>query len=94
METAKAPRSVRRLGLVLVLAGAILVPGIRAVSARQEQPSPTVRYVVRPGDTLWRIAGRVADDGNTRKAVHELLELNGMRSPVVLAGQVIRLPAS
>jgi nucleoid-associated protein YgaU len=94
METATTSRSIRRVGVILLLAGAILVPGIRAVSARQERPAPTVRYVVRPGDTLWRIAGRVAEDGNTRKAVHELLELNRMHSPVVFAGQVMRLPAS
>lgn len=94
MKTVRWSRSARRLGAVLLLAGAILVPGIRAVSARQERPSPTMRYVVRPGETLWGIAGRISDSGDTRKAVHLLIELNHLRSPVVLAGQVIRLPAA
>lgn len=94
MEGMRWSRSARRLGAVFLLAGAILIPGIRAVSARQERPAPTVRYVVRPGETLWGIAGRISDSGDTRKAVYLLIELNHLRSPAVLAGQVIRLPAS
>lgn len=84
----------RRIWISLALAGALLVPGIKAVNAGQERPSPTVEYVVRSGDTLWKIAGDLRPDEDRRRVVYELLELNELRFPDLIPGQRIILPAS
>lgn len=83
----------RRSITAILLAGALLVPGIKAVSAGQQGPSPTVTYAVEPGDTLWAIAGRLSAGEDRRKVVHELIQLNGLASPTLLPGQRIQLPA-
>lgn len=82
----------RRMWIAMVLAGALLVPGIRAVSAGQERPSPTVAYVVKHGDTLWKIAGSVDPQGDRRRTIHRLIELNDLASATLTAGQRIELP--
>jgi LysM repeat protein len=84
----------KRIWLSLSLAAALLVPGIKAVSAGQEHPAPTVDYVVQPGDTLWILAGDLRPGEDRRRVVHELLELNDLRHPSLIPGQRIVLPAS
>jgi nucleoid-associated protein YgaU len=51
-------------------------------------------YVVRPGDTLWGIASRVAGRGaDPRPVVDALIAANHLPGPDVQAGAVLRLPA-
>ena len=83
----------RRLWIASSLAAALLVPGIRAVSADQQRPAPTVEYRVKSGDTLWRIASRVDPDEDRRKVVYRLMELNELSSATLSPGQSILLPA-
>lgn len=80
-------RTIVVLGLIL----AVIIPGAHAVSARQQRPTPTVSYVVRSGDTLWRIAG-ASLPGDRRKGVYRIMELNHLESALVFPGQTIRLP--
>ncbi len=50
-------------------------------------PTPETSYSVRPGDTLWRIAM------NHRVSPGEIMQLNGLRSDTVQAGQKLRIPS-
>jgi nucleoid-associated protein YgaU len=52
--------------------------------------APTV--VVRPGDTLWTIASRIAPDTDVRITVDRLQAING-RDPIV-PGEALELPAT
>ena len=85
--------SPKQILTALLLATGILIPGIRAVSALQEGPPPTVPYVVRPGDTLWEIAGTLDAERDIRAVIDDLMELNDLRSPSLWPGQQLRLPA-
>ncbi|WP_017594348.1 LysM peptidoglycan-binding domain-containing protein [Nocardiopsis potens] len=51
---------------------------------------PTV--VVRDGDTLWGIAERVRPGDDTRRTVHEIVELNGLAGTELEPGQRLRIP--
>jgi len=75
----------------------LTVPGSgSSVERRTEAPSTpakvvapkprTVRYVVRPGDSLYSIARAKAT------TVDSLMELNGLRKAVIRPGQVIEVP--
>jgi LysM repeat protein len=49
-------------------------------------------YVVRPGDTLWRIAASLHLGGDIRDTVDELARANG--GAAIAAGQRLVIPAS
>jgi nucleoid-associated protein YgaU len=60
-------------------------PGSRSVAA------PT--YVVRPGDTVWRIAERLAGPGaDPRPLVDGIVESNGVDPGALMAGQTLVIP--
>ena len=48
--------------------------------------------VVQPGDTLWSIAVGAAGTDDVREVVGRIQELNGLRSTVLVPGQVLELP--
>ena len=96
-----------RIGDVLTIPGEAAAPGTPVVPmarlARQLQspvpsrlgpsgrtavaaPSASVPYAVRPGDTLYHLA---VTHGTT---VQALEEANGLTSPAIIVGQVLRLP--
>ncbi len=53
-----------------------------------------VPVVVRPGDTLWGIAGRAEPGTDPRPTVRRILELNGLPDDaIVQPGQRLRVPA-
>ena len=47
---------------------------------------------VRPGETLWQIAERVAPGSDPRETVRRILDLNGLQTAEVQAGTALRLP--
>ncbi|MFC5181700.1 LysM peptidoglycan-binding domain-containing protein [Actinomadura harenae] len=52
-----------------------------------------VPVVVRPGDTLWGIAGRAEPGADPRPAVKRILELNGLPDDaLVQPGQRLNVP--
>jgi len=52
-------------------------------------------YVVRPGDTLWSIALRVAGPGaDPRPVVDRLTSLNHVRDAAITPGERLVLPAA
>ena len=46
-------------------------------------------YIVKPGDTLWRIATKFLKDGNRYV---EIMKLNNLDSPDIGVGQRLNLP--
>jgi nucleoid-associated protein YgaU len=74
--------------LVLAVAGilALLVP--RPSSGATNE----ARYVVRPGDTLWRLASE-RYDGDPRRGVWRISERNGLDTAALRPGMVLYLPA-
>ena len=77
-----------------VLALAVAVPfGAKAAAASAGHDAHPVRtYVVRPGDTLWGLAARIAGpQGDPRPVVDELEQTNHVTGAIV-PGQTLRLP--
>jgi len=62
--------------------------------ASQEATSSSafVTVTVAPGETLWSLAGRLADGSDVRGLVDEIMSVNSLTSGDVTAGQKIRVP--
>jgi Tfp pilus assembly protein FimV len=81
----------RALAIVLVVAVFLLVaPGL-ARGDGPDRPEPRVTYVVKPGDTLWSIARRVAPGRDPRPVVDGLIKANDLRGGLQ-AGQELSIP--
>ena len=57
-------------------------------------PQPVRVVEVQEGDTLYGIAGRVAQPGHVREMVHEIQQLNSLSSGGLQVGQKLAIPAS
>jgi Tfp pilus assembly protein FimV len=67
--------------------------GPDAWRAAKSAPVASRTYVVRPGDTLWRIAaGLVGSREDPRPMVGRLIQLNRVDDGVIVPGQRLRLP--
>jgi nucleoid-associated protein YgaU len=90
----------RRLGLVLAVALAAALgtgPLAGAIGlARPSAPAPVAahRVVVRPGDTLWAIAERVAPGQDPRPLVDAIVASNHVDPGALVPGQTLVVPAS
>jgi len=76
------------LGIVLAAAHAGTALGGSTTSTPERRPH-VVNVVVRPGDSLWTIAQRVAPDSDPRKVVDDLAAARGTAD--VRAGDTIRV---
>ena len=76
------------LGIALAAAHAGTALGGSTTSTPERRPH-VINVVVRPGDTLWTIAQRVAPHSDPRKVVDELAAARG--SADVRAGDTIRV---
>ena len=89
-----------RFGLLVLLLVAlgVLGPGrlagqpARANVEPIAEPVATARVVVQQGDSLWNIAQRQAPQRDPRDTIHEIRELNGLRSNLIQPGQVLLVP--
>ncbi len=54
---------------------------------------PTVRYTVKPGDTLWVIAARHYA-GDPRDAIYRIVKRNHLTGNVIVPGQRLVLPSA
>jgi len=77
-------------GKILMLAALVLIAW--AMVARASQGAgPTVRYTVKPGDTLWSIAvSHYA--GDPRDAIYRIDRKNDLSGSVIVPGQSLVLP--
>jgi nucleoid-associated protein YgaU len=73
---------------VLVLVGLIALSVAHASSGAAGE----ARYVVRPGDTLWRLAAE-RYGGDPRKGVWEISRRNGLGTRLLRPGTILFLPA-
>lgn len=78
--------------LLLVLALGVLWGGGSVATERPGTAAPTLVVQVQAGDTLYGIAGRVTTDGDVAAMVEEIEDLNRLDTPVVYAGQKLRVP--
>jgi LysM repeat protein len=78
------------LGLALALLTAL---GPRVIATgEQGTPVATTTVVVGEGDTLWDIASKVAEPGQTRAMVRQIVELNALPGVTIYAGQELAVP--
>lgn len=85
--------AVLALGVVVVTGQAGAALGGSTLAAPERRPSRSLAHtvVVRPGDTLWGIAHRLAPNDDPRPIVDELAAVYGSR-PLV-PGETLHLPA-
>ncbi|MGY1834532.1 LysM peptidoglycan-binding domain-containing protein [Blastococcus sp. SYSU DS0510] len=76
------------LGLGLVaLAGAVLGEADGGLELMG-----TTQVIVEPGDTLWSIAGAVAEGRDVRDVIVDIRQLNRLDTAQITPGQVLLLP--
>ena len=70
-----------------------LLAGRAGAGPTKETPRrAALRYVVRPGDTVWAIAVLVAGPAaDPRPVVARLVRLNDIRDGLIVPGQTLRL---
>ena len=89
-------RAIALLFVVVLVAAVLALAFVGGRATADGEPAgeirPTAVYVVRPGDTLWDIAVRLAPDRDPRAVVSALERSAG--GSTIRAGQRIVLPAS
>jgi predicted Zn-dependent protease len=80
--------------LVLALALMTLFGGWATATHQSGKPETVSVVTVGPGDTLYDIAGRVAQPGQVRSMVHHIQELNSLSGASLQVGQQIAIPRS
>ena len=94
------PLRLTRRGQVVVvavfLAAALVLMvslgGLATATLDGGTPPPVKVVEVQPGDTLYGIAGEVAQPGHVREVVHQIQELNSLQGGVLPVGAKIAVP--
>jgi hypothetical protein len=82
-------------GLIMGLTGALVGPVGHGFVAATPRHVPHVRYVVRPGDTLWSIAVDRGPAGTDPRAVVDAIERENAVGPSTLVpGRLLLIPRS
>jgi nucleoid-associated protein YgaU len=88
----------RRTAVLLSLAvigAAWAGPVARAVTGGPDaQTVSRSSYVVRPGDSVWDIAERVAPGADPRPLVDAIVETNGVDPSSLIPGQTLVIPTA
>ena len=103
-QAAAAPLRLTRRGRIVVAAAAallvsllsLLATGAAQATSHSGLPRSTDRnltqVVVRPGQSLWSVAENADPNADPRQVMQQIIELNGLTSDVVLAGQQLWVP--
>jgi hypothetical protein len=82
------------LALVAASTGVLGLAQPQAFALGRGDGPATQRITVRPGETLWAIADRVAPDADPRSTIARLESMNHLRSSTVPAGSVLLVPVA
>lgn len=82
---------VSRLAAVMLLALSVSL-GLAVVAHGGTAPADST-VVVQSGDTLWSIAAQRYPSDDVRARVADIERANGLRSPLIEAGETLHLPA-
>ncbi len=97
IKTGPTRRQGFRLGgakRTLAVLGAVAAANLAlALGVHGGTPAVYTEVVVQPGDTLWSIASEHYPGDDVRVRVDDIEHLNGLHSPLIEAGQTLRLPA-
>jgi hypothetical protein len=78
--------------LPLLAGGGALVASGGATAGVQASSTSFQHLTVQPGDSLWAIAERVAPNSDPRDVVAAFVDLNGLPSSTVQAGEQLAIP--
>ena len=80
--------------LLAATVGGVWAGSTAAAFGEGSEPVPISirRYVVRPGDTLWSIAGRVDPSSDPRPVVDAIMRANGVDAGALVPGQTLQIP--
>jgi hypothetical protein len=91
LRSARRIRPIGRLAAVMLLALSVSL-GL-AVVAHGGTATQNATVVVQPGDSLWSIAAQRYPSDDVRTKVDDIERANGLMSPVIEAGEILKLPA-
>ena len=75
---------------ILVIATVSAVLGLSNVKGMTEQQY--VQIQVKPGDTLWCLAGEYMPNTDIRKSINVISEINDTSVSELYAGQILKIP--
>jgi LysM repeat protein len=79
-------------GKILLISALVLIAWMFVARASQGA-GPTMRYTVKPGDTLWSIASRHYA-GDPRDAIYRIAKRNDVANGVIVPGERLVLPSA
>jgi hypothetical protein len=79
---------------LVVLAVIFLVPSTATATSEPVPGSGTEQTTVFPGQSLWELAVTADPDRDPRDVMDEIVELNDLDSSVLVAGQLLEVPAA
>lgn len=79
---------------LIVLAVIFLVPSTATATSEPVLGPGTEQATVFPGQSLWELAVTADPDRDPREVMDEIVELNDLDSSVLVAGQLLEVPAA
>jgi hypothetical protein len=79
---------------LVVLAVIFLVPSTATATSAPVTGADTERTTVHPGQSLWDLAVAADPERDPRDVMDEIVELNDLATSVLVAGQVLEVPAA
>jgi len=89
---ARLARTLVVLSLSVVMVAGFAMKAGAGTTSNPAGPSRYVTVVVAPGETLWSLASALADGGDVRALVNEIVTVNSLQSVDVQAGVRLRIP--
>ena len=82
------------LSLAIVLGSVVSAKAGAGTDVAPQAGGSFITVTVAPGDTVWSLATRLADGGDVRSLVSEIISVNSLASVDVATGQKLRIPLS
>ena len=80
------------LSLAIVLGSVVSAKAGAGTDVAPQAAGSFITVTVAPGDTVWSLATRLADGGDVRSLVSEIISVNSLASVDVATGQKLRIP--